>query len=207
MSLQIVGAGFGRTGTLSAKLALEQLGLGPCYHMHEVFRRPEHIPVWERASRGEAVDWHRLFADFRSTVDWPATYFWRELVRAFPAARVLLTVRDPDAWYESARETVFRVDRSLATTDVGRAQLAMAERVVQQGTFGGRLDDRAHCIDVYVRHNEEVRQVLGARVLTYDVAEGWGPLCEWLGVDAPDAEFPRTNSTAEFQQRIGLDKR
>jgi hypothetical protein len=207
MSLQIIGAGFGRTGTLSVKLALEQLGFGPCYHMMEVFHRPPHIELWNRARRGEKVDWEALFAGFTSAVDWPAAYFWRELVQVYPQARVLLTVRDPDAWYESARETVLRVDPSIATTDVGRAQLAMAGRIVSEGTFGGRVDDRAHCIDVYLRHNTQVQRALGERVLTYDVADGWGPLCAWLGVAVPDGPFPRTNSTAEFQQRLGLEKR
>ena len=206
MTLQLIGAGFGRTGTMSVKRALEQLGLGPCYHMHEVFQHPEHVEQWERAGRGEAVDWDALFGEFRATVDWPAARFWRELAAAYPQARVLLTVRDAEDWYRSAHGTVFQMDPPRATTSIGRAQLEMAQRVVFDATFGaGRRDDRAHCIDVYLRHNAEVQRALGDRVLTYDVAEGWGPLCAWLGVEVPDTPFPHNNSSVEFRRRAGLD--
>src|SRR5690349_765127 len=160
MPLKLIGAGFGRTGTMSVKRALEQIGFGPCYHMHEVFRNPHHVEQWERALRGEAMDWEALLGEFRSSVDWPAAHYWRELAAAYPSAPVLLTVRDSDAWYESARATVFRMVPSRATTDVGRAQLVMAEQLFER-VFGGRLDDRAHCIAVYERHNAEVQRALG----------------------------------------------
>lgn len=205
MTLRLIGAGLGRTGTLSTKLALERLGFGPCYHMVEVFKNPAHIPLWERANDGQTADWDALFSGYASTVDWPGCKFWRELADAYPDAKVLLTVRDADAWYESASKTIFRMDERVVTTEVGRLQIAMAHKVVH-ASFPRGLDDRAHCLDVYRRHNEAVGRALGDRVLTYDVAEGWGPLCAFLGVPVPDEPFPRTNSTAEFRARTGLDK-
>ena len=207
MPLKIIGAGFGRTGTMSVKRAVEQLGCGPCYHMHEVFLHPEHIELWNRAGRGELRDWEEIFADFPVTVDWPAAAFWRELAAAYPQARVLLTVRDADAWYRSASSTIFRMmDPARATTEIGRAQLEMAQTLLAERAFGGRLDDRDHCIDVYRRHNAEVQRTLGDRVLTYDVAEGWAPLCKLLGVAVPDSPFPLTNTTEQFRERAGLEK-
>jgi len=205
MTLRLIGAGLGRTGTLSAKQALERLGFGPCYHMVEVFKNPAHIPVWERAAEGHAVDWDALFEGYAATVDWPAAKFWRTLAEKYPDAKVLLTVRDADRWYASAANTIFRMDERVITTDVGRLQIEMARKLVG-ATFPNGFQDRAHCIDVYRRHNEEVERTLGSRVLTYDVAEGWGPLCAFLGVPVPDEPFPRTNSTEEFQARTGLDK-
>lgn len=205
MTLRLIGAGFGRTGTLSVKLALERLGFGPCYHMVEVFKNPAHIPIWEHANEGRFVDWNTLFAGYSSTVDWPACKFWRTLADVYPEAKVLLTVRDADSWYESASKTIFQMDERVITTEVGRRQLEMARKIVA-GTFPKGLNDGAHCIDVYRRHNEEVQRALGARVLTYDVAEGWQPLCAFLGVPVPGDPFPNTNSTEEFRMRAGLNK-
>ncbi|MGH8933214.1 MAG: sulfotransferase family protein [Egibacteraceae bacterium] len=102
--LEVIGAGFGRTGTLSLKTALERLGFGQCYHGIELMRHPEHLPLWEAAVAGEP-DWAQLFAGYRACVDWPGVHFWRELVDAYPDAKVVLTVRDPRRWYASARNT------------------------------------------------------------------------------------------------------
>lgn len=205
MTLRLIGAGLGRTGTHSTKLALERIGFGPCYHMVEVFKNPDHIPIWERATDGLDVDWDALFAGYPSTVDWPAAKFWRTLADVYPEAKVLLTIRDADAWYESASKTIFLIDQRVVTTEVGANQLRMAMKLIQS-TFPKGLDNRAHCIDVYNRHNDEVVRALGSRVLTYDAKEGWGPLCEFLGVPVPSEPFPVTNTTAEFRARAGLDK-
>src|SRR3954447_22922607 len=109
MALTVIGAGFGRTGTLSLKAALEQLGLGPCYHMRTAIEHPEHVPMWESAARGERVDWDRLLDGYRATVDWPGTAFYEQLMRVYPDAKVILTVRDPDRWYDSARTSIYSV--------------------------------------------------------------------------------------------------
>ncbi|WP_313950084.1 sulfotransferase family protein, partial [Frankia casuarinae] len=106
--INIIGAGFGRTGTLSLKLALEQLGYGPCHHMDEVLAHRETIAAWTSAAEGAPVDWDSLYGQYRSTVDWPGARFWRELADHYPSARVILTVRDPEKWYDSARSTLFQ---------------------------------------------------------------------------------------------------
>src|SRR5271156_2655481 len=99
MALKVVGAGFGRTGTLSLKTALEKLGFGPCYHMAEVFARPAHVAMWHRLAFENQMDWDQLFSGFRATVDWPTARWWREIDAHYPEAKVLLSVRDPEAWY------------------------------------------------------------------------------------------------------------
>jgi hypothetical protein len=203
MSLDIVGAGFGRTGTLSLKLALEQLGLGPCYHMFEVGRNSEHVPIWRSATEGDPVDWQALFADYRSTVDWPACRYWRDLSIAFPKAKILLSVRPADAWYESVLSTIYRT-RTMDVPDGPVAdQLRMADQLVWMQTFDGRFEDRAHAIEIFESHNESVRDAFdGDRLLVYEVGSGWEPLCEFFDVPVPNEDYPRTNTRESFQERM-----
>ncbi|MFK3982201.1 sulfotransferase family protein [Micromonospora sp. NPDC050397] len=213
--LEIIGAGFGRTGTMSTKEALELLGFGPCHHMTELFRQPASIAGWLRVAEGGPADWDSLYAGYRSTLDWPGAYFWRDLVATYPDARVLLTVRDPDRWYDSVASTIYRPrssDPSTLSPAVRRAteerpelldQPRLAEKLVWQGTFGGRFADRAHAIGVYTAHLAEVRATVPAgRLLEFDPAQGWEPLCSWLGVDPPDTPFPLLNTGESFRERI-----
>ena len=208
MSLSIIGPGFGRTGTLSLKFALEQLGLGPCYHMMEVFGRAEHVAMWTDAANGRPVDWETVFAGFKATVDWPACAFWRELIVRYPQAKVVLTERDPERWYESAYNTIYQaMIRPMPVDDpLSQQHRAMARKIVLENTFGGRFEDRAYAITVFQRHNEAVRrEVPAARLLVYEVGAGWEPLCRFLGVPVPSEPFPRVNSTEEFRSRFMFD--
>jgi hypothetical protein len=201
MSLQVIGAGLGRTGTLSLKAALERLGLGPCYHMTRIFEHLDHGPMWQQFAAGARGDWDSLLGDFNSAVDWPASYFWRELAAFYPKAKLILTVRDADRWFTSIDNTLFRFMRAPVMPDdeAARRQIVMARDIVQQRTFGDRIDDRAHVIDVYEHHIRTVQQTLPAdRLLTYDVAQGWEPLCAFLGVPVPDEPFPRINAQQEL---------
>jgi hypothetical protein len=206
MPLDVIGAGLGRTGTLSLKAALEELGFGRCYHMMEVIAHPEHVPVWNAAGRGEPVDWEALFRGYRAAVDWPACNFYEELMRVYPAAKVILTVRDPDRWYESARQTIYQVRRvfpgwALTLLPRMRRLLGMIDRLIWDGFFQGRFEDRAHAIAAFNRHNQEVkRAVPEGRLLVFEVKEGWGPLCAFLGVPVPEGKpFPHLNDTEEFR--------
>lgn len=205
MKLEIIGAGWGRTGTQSLKLALERLGLGPCYHMLEVFGHPDHVPFWAAATRGEPADWEKLLADYRSTVDWPAAGFWRELAEANPDARVLLSYRDGDGWYESFRNTIYRAMTADPPAEPAwiREHFEMTRELILEQALGGRPDDRAHAIRCFEEHNARVRdEVPAERLIVYEVGTGWAPLCQALELPVPDEPYPRTNSTQEFQQRI-----
>jgi hypothetical protein len=206
--MDVIGAGFGRTGTLSLKLALEQLGFGPCMHMVEVLDDTERAALFQRAAEGDAGSLDKALEGYRSTVDWPGTYFWRELVGQHPDAKVILTVRDPQRWYESAHGTIFRAAMN-APSEAGGAQgvevaaVGMVRGLVWDGTFGGRFADRDHAIRVFEEHNEAVRREVPAdRLLELEVSEGWEPLCDFLGVPVPEAPFPRANDSASFQARL-----
>lgn len=206
MVLQVVGAGLGRTGTNSLKFALEQLLGGPCYHMTEVFGRPDDIPVWQAAVDGTVPDWDTFFADYRAAVDWPASAFWRELADAYPDALVLLSTRDVDAWWTSADATIFAISRREPPDDpVFGAQLRMATSMLaRRFTPDWRDEDPAKA--AYERHNDEVRAAVPAeRLLEWHPGDGWEPICAALGLDVPDAPFPHVNSTDDFRAMAGLD--
>jgi hypothetical protein len=197
--LKVIGAGFGRTGTLSIKHALEELGFGPCYHMTELFDKPGVDAQWDAIVRGEPVDWNTVFKGYQATVDWPACTFYKELMQAYPDAKVLLTVRDPEKWYESVTNTIYRVSRlnpDHALTTHGR----MVNALIWQGTFDNRLEDKDYAITVFLRHIEEVKQYAPAeKLLVYNVKEGWEPLCAFLEVEVPAGRpFPHDNDRASF---------
>lgn len=197
MTLKVVGTGLGRTGTLSMKHALEQLGFGPCHHMMEVFMHPESVPLWVGAARGNP-DWDATFRDYRAAVDYPGARFWRELVAYYPDAKVLHTVRDPDKWFESTQATIF-APRSGALNPPEHLK-EFFETVT--GDFGAQIHDRAFMTDYFRRHTEEVmRTVPKERLLVYEVGEGWERLCAFLGVPVPATPYPSENSRAEFQSR------
>jgi len=201
MSLDVIGAGFGRTGTLSLKLALEELGFVKCHHMIEVFQNPDQAPVFQTAARGETVDWSALYEGYRATVDWPGCYFWRELAEAFPQAKVILSTRDPHSWFKSASETIFQA-MNMETDDPAIGGVtAMARELVFERTFGGDISE-AHAVEVFNAHLAEVKRNIPAeRLLVFKAKQGWGPLCAFLGVEVPDKPYPRTNSTEEFNSR------
>jgi sulfotransferase family protein len=204
-----------RTGTLTQKVALEMLGLGPCYHMVDVIADLEQAKLWDRALDGEAP-WPEIFDGYNSTVDWPGGYFYRELMDFYPEAKVLLSVRDPDGWERSMRQTVWAVRHgesllrllSSAQAHVNpqwRAFLGMIDRLIWEGkgTFAGGHDEPAQLIDTMLRHNEQVqRDVPAERLLVWDVAEGWGPLCEFLELPVPEVDLPHANDRTEFLNRI-----
>lgn len=204
----MVGTGFGRTGTLSLKRALERLGFGPTYHMDEVLRRPSHLRAWVEYARTGRADWGTVFAGFRSTVDFPACVAWRELVELHPGAKVVHTVRDPDRWWESTRATIYQGRTILPHWLRGLVPAAgdyaeLNERMVWQGLFGGRFLDRDHAIRVFQRHTAEVVAGLDPeRLLVFEVADGWEPLCAFLGVPVPDEPFPHVNDTASMRRRL-----
>jgi hypothetical protein len=198
--VKVIGAGFGRTGTMSLKVALEELGFGPCYHMVEVFEHPEHVSLWEAATRGEPLDWEKIFGSYQAAVDWPTAAFYKELMEVYPEAKVLLTIRDPEKWYESTKHTIYTTTEAPDPSPM----LRMAINLVWEQTFDGNFEDRRYAMEVFKRHNEEVKKhVPPERLLVYEVKEGWKPLCEFLGVETPEEKpFPHLNDTESFKQMM-----
>ena len=197
MALKVIGAGLGRNATLSMKFALEILGFGPCHHMTETFadgRRQ--LPLWLAAAAGKP-DWDAIFDGFQSCTDYPAANFWRELADYYPDAKIVLTTRDPDAWFDSVSETIF--SKQMNDDVKGTPVEAMMKGVVNDFFEGGDITDRAFMTDYYVRRNQEVMDSFPSdRIINFHPKQGWEPLCEFLGVDVPDTPFPRVNSRDEI---------
>lgn len=199
---------------MTLKAALEELGAGPCYHMVEVlWGDTSRLPLWQAAANGEEVDWKRVFEGFESTVDWPGCTFWEPLMGVFPEAKVLLTVREAESWYESARNTIYA---SLLAGQKGELKegneeppspeaFAMIASLIWQGTFHGKFEDRAYAIARFEEHNEKVKATVPAdRLVVHEIKEGWGPLARMLGVEEPEGEFPRLNDKVAFREMVGL---
>lgn len=207
MSLKIIGSGFGRTGTRSMKDALEILGFGPCHHMEEIFAHPEQVRLWQAVRAGDPIDWNAVFAGYVSQVDWPGAHVWRELAAAFPEAKVVHTIRPDDQWWGSFSTTIGKLIRVRGTLPLPPHIAEMMEvghDLVSVRTFGDRADDKAAALAAYHRRLDEVKEAIPAsRLLVYDVAQGWEPLCAFLGVPVPDQPFPRRNGREDFWANLG----
>lgn len=206
MALEVIGAGFGRTGTNSLRLALERLGFGPCHHMFEVRDNPEQLPAWQAVARGEGADWDSMFKGYRAQVDWPGAAYWKQLSVHYPNAKVILSVRDPDVWFDSVQSTIgpFMTEmRGRHGSELLNAAAEMCHQIIVQDIFDGKMNDRDHARATFERHVAEVKDTIPSkRLLVYETGSGWKPLCEFLGVPEPEVPYPLTNSTREFQERI-----
>jgi hypothetical protein len=199
MTLKVIGAGFGRTGTESMREALTILGFGPCHHMFEVNADPDQIAGWRAVAAGGAPDWERLLGGFSSCVDWPSAHYWRALAARYPEATVLLTWRSAESWWRSFERTLLPMIRtSTDPASLGRALIA-------DQVFGGRPDDPAHAMAVYEANVAAVKaEVPPERLLVHEIGAGWEPLCAHLGVGVPDVPFPHANSSETFRRARGI---
>jgi len=216
MPLDIIGAGYGRTGTWSTFAALNKLGY-PCYHMQEVILNKDnksHLDFWRRVANtppGTQHDWSAVFAKYRATVDNPACCVWRELMEAYPDAKVLLTLhpRGAEAWYESTIDTIYFTENVWQfkvlewLTPFGRKFGDMSRKLIWKRSLRGTMDDKAKAIARYHAHIEEVKAAVPAdRLLVFEVTQGWQPLCAFLGVPVPDEPFPNLNDRASIKKTI-----
>lgn len=199
--MRVIGAGFPRTGTLSFKTALEQLGCGPCYHFLTLFEHPEHVDTWQAAEDGRDVDWQQVLSAFNSVVDWPPSAHYERLMQAYPEAKVVLTVRDAERWYESFSNTILWVNLQEPPPP-----MVKTHRLIwgyMNRIFQGGIQDPARAIAGYERWNREVQErVPSDRLLVFEAKQGWEPLCRFLDLPVPEAPFPHVNDTEAFKQRV-----
>ncbi len=216
--MQLIGVGFGRTGTMSLKAALEELGAGPCFHMIDLIigeNKERDLPYWIKIGNGEPVDWHEVFEPWESTVDWPACSRWEELIEVFPEAPVLLNVRDFEGWYRSCENTILAVKEAAMAGELAEDPnrdppspelWGVIEQLIWQGDFQGRFKDKDRTRRMYEERIETIKATVPPERLTvWELGlDGWEPLAEMLGVEAPDKEFPRLHDTNEFRTEFGL---
>ncbi len=204
MSLKVIGAGWGRTGTLSLKYALEKLGFDKCYHMMEVQLNPGHAERWIAAHEGEPVDWEDLFDGYQAAVDWPTCNFWEAQMEVFPDAKVLLSRREPEGWYKSIMNTIWPSSQANAKKDHPAAKIGsqLAYDLIWDGIFDRRMDDKDWVIAKYLEHNQRVIDTVPAdKLLVYEPGQGWEPLCTFFDLPVPDEPYPRVNTTEDFKDR------
>lgn len=200
--MRVIGAGLGRTGTASLKVALERLLGGPCHHMFEVVKNPEQIPHWQAAAEGDMPDWHALLDGYVAQVDWPGASFWPELMEAFPDALVLLSVRDHERWFRSASDTIFSPPSTNPSRPPTEAMKSLGRmwNTLRAARFATDLQDKEATIAAAERHNAAVVAGVPAdRLLVWKAADGWEPICERLAMAVPDEPFPHENTTDDFK--------
>jgi hypothetical protein len=216
--MKMIGVGFGRTGTMSLKGALQDLGAGPCFHMIDLINgenKARDLAYWVRIADGEQVDWAEVFEPWQSTVDWPACRYWEQLIEAFPDAPVLLNVREFDAFYKSCENTILAVKKAAMAGELAEDANREApapelwgaiEKIIWQGDFQGRFEDKEWVRQMYNQRNEAIKaRVPSDRLVVWELGvDGWEPLADALGVDAPDMPFPRLHDTNEFRTEFGL---
>ena len=199
MSLMVIGAGFGRTGTDSMREALNILGFGPCHHMGEVNGNEKQRRLWRALAKGGPPDWETLFEGYRSCMDWPSAYYWRDLIDVFPEAKVILTLRSPESWWESVEKTLLQLGLKGADPD------SLGRVLIVDKVFGGRMADRANAIAAFELNSRDVMATIPpGRLLVHELGDGWTPLCQHLNVPVPEQPYPSKNNAADFQRKFGL---
>ena len=195
MTLKIIGTGFGRTGTDSMRKALNILGVGPTHHMFEIAKGTPLREPWLELAKGAAPDWSVLFKGYNACVDWPSAFYWRTLIDHYPEAKVLLTMRPAESWWTSFEATI------LGHIKRGDDPHGFAQLLVDEQVFHGRADDREYAMAVYNKNVEDVLSTVAAdRLLVHNLGDGWEPLCHWLGLPVPDVDYPRGNTTEDFNK-------
>lgn len=216
MALKIIGSGMGRTGTHSLKEALEHLGFGKCYHMIELLQNPKGLSCFIDAENGKNPDWESLFTGYLSAIDYPVARYYKQLMKFYPDAKIIHTIRDSESWYQSCVETIFWASKP----DAGRIFKMMLRMPFSKGLrqrlpvlkyngmlvekeFGNDLKDKATVIRKYNERNKEVlATVPKEKLLVFKAQEGWEPLCKFLDVPVPATPYPKSNTKTEFIHNV-----
>ncbi len=207
MPLKVIGSGFGRTGTKSLKLALEQLGFAPCHHMLEIRPTPGQVDFWADIAARKPVDWHAVFAGFAAAVDWPSCNYWPELAAAFPEAKVIHTTRPFEQWWKSFSRTIAESLMTDTPTEdpVRLKQRFMVNQIIRMDVFGGDIENKEVARAAFARREAEVVAGLPPeRLLVLEPSDGWDKLCRFLGVAVPEAAYPFTNTTEDFRAAMQM---
>ena len=208
MGLKVIGSGFGRTGTLSMKVALEQLGYDKTHHMEYVLKSADQRAWWHEIATGKTADWEKIFDGYRASVDFPSASYYNELLAAFPEAKIVHTVRDVYRWYQSASETIYALSQTPPAwakklIPFVRSNREMVDGTVWNRVFHGRFEDKAYAKQIFRDYSEQVKADIPAdKLLVFEVKDGWEPLCAFLGKEVPDTPFPHVNDSASFRKMI-----
>lgn len=210
--MKIIGAGYGRTGTKSLQIALEKLGYGKCYHMEALLRHPADVVHWKNANEEKNVNWEALFKNYQSIVDFPGAIYYKQLADYYPTSKVILTVRNPEKWYDSVYETIFSFDpgpalklKMLLTMPFSPISrnlfqvIRLNDQSIWKKHFEGNFKNKGYTIQKFNDHIEEVKRAIPKdRLLVFEVKDGWQPLCNFLNKEVPNEDFPKSNAKEGF---------
>ena len=217
MPIKIVGAGFPRTGTNTLKQALEQLGYSKTYHFKEMIANPSDLQYWLTLEETGTTNWDALYDGFEASVDLPAYPWYLEHMEKYPDAKVILTVRPFDKWYDSLYSTIYQAGPQTLPQKLAMLSkllfnpglrkmikcVKFAKRRIFEVELQGKFEDRAFAEKVYNDHIAKVKAtVLPEKLLVYDVRDGWPPLCEFLGVPEPKEALPHLNKKENFKTML-----
>ena len=204
MTIKVIGAGFGRTGTTSLKQALEILGFGPCHHAEVMMKVPGQVDLFHHAAMTGEVDLDQLFQGYQSVVDWPGMAYWKELANHSPDAKVILSTRSPESWYKSVSTTIYKISKSIpgwlgAVIPKFRKIKELTNKVAWDGQFEGRFEDKSYALRRFEEHTDTVKaSIPEERLLVHQATDGWEPLCAFLGVPVPEQPYPHANDSSKL---------
>ena len=217
MSLKIIGAGLPRTGTTTLKRSLEILGYDKVYHMKVLLTNPDQYHLWDTLDKTNTTDWDTLYDGYQATVDFPCYPWYKEHMKRYPDAKVILTVRSFDGWYKSIYNTVwqagpqtvpqklvmlFKLLRSPRLRKVVKCIKLVKKKTYAQ-LLEGKFLDKANTERLFNEYIESVKaHVPAEKLLVYDVRDGWEPLCEFLGKPVPAEELPHLNKKENFKTML-----
>lgn len=218
MSIKIIGAGFPRTGTTTLKRALEMLGYNKCYHMKELLVNPDMLQHWLKLEATGTTDWEAIYEGYQGSVDFPCYPFYKAHMERYPDAKVILTVRPFEPWYNSVYQTIWQAGPQNTPEKLQMlAKMAFnprlrkvincikfVRRYLWEKQFEGRFEDRGFVEEVFRQHIASVKQYVPAdRLLVYDVRDGWEPLCRFMNVPVPAEPIPHLNKKENFKSMLG----
>ncbi|MEZ4796833.1 MAG: sulfotransferase [Flavobacteriaceae bacterium] len=217
MSIKVIGAGFPRTGTTTLKKALETLGYKDTYHFKDLIANPKKLKYWKDLEEKGDTNFEALFDGFQATVDFPGYPYYKILLKKYPDAKVILTKRDVDKWYESTLKTVWKAGPQtvlakivLLTKMLFNTSLRHTFKCIKfmrstylKKQFSNNFASETHAKEVFFKHIEEVKNhVPENQLLIYDVSEGWQPLCNFLDKPIPKEDFPHLNKKENFHEMV-----
>lgn len=217
MSIKIIGAGFPRTGTNSLKRSLEMLGYEKTYHFKDLMNVPTNLPYWQELQATGNMKWDEIYDGYQASVDFPCYPWYKEHMARYPDAKVIMTVRSFESWYESMRKTIYVsgpqtpiAKISLLSKMLFSARLRNLFKCIKfvknflfNIQFEGKFDDKEFVRSVWEKHIAEVKaHVPSDKLLVFEVKDGWKPLCEFLGVPEPPEPLPHLNKKENFKQMI-----
>ena len=213
--LKVIGAGMPRTGTASLQQALAILYGAPCYHMKEVLPRPDRVRFWTEAflQPKSSEEFREHFKDFAATVDFPSCMRWEQLMEVYPDAKIVLSVRDPDSWVKSVKETILQLNSAYSGSPWGiwllqtfvppfRASWRMIDAGYWSPFLKRDLSD-SNMRRKFIEWVEDVKKRCPKdKLLVFEASQGWGPLCAFLGVPVPETPYPNVNDTKSFKEIV-----